>query len=47
MSLLALLPPMRITRGALYALAATFAVTALWGVVDFGYPRVPIDWTST
>ncbi len=43
-SLLALLPPMRITRGALYALAAMFAIFALWAVVGFGYPTVPVDW---
>jgi hypothetical protein len=44
-SLLTLLPPMRITRGALYALAAMFPVFALWAVFGFGYPNVPVDWT--
>jgi hypothetical protein len=36
---------MRITRGALYALAAMFAVFALWAMLGFGYPNNPTDWT--
>jgi hypothetical protein len=44
-SLLALVPPMRITRGALYALAAMFAVFAVWATFGFAYPSVPVDWT--
>ncbi len=39
-ALLAVLPSMRITRGAVYALAAMFAVFALWAVFGFSYPDV-------
>jgi hypothetical protein len=37
-SLLTLLPSMRITRQALYALAGMFAVFAVWGAFGFGFP---------
>jgi hypothetical protein len=37
-SLLTLLPPMRITGSALYALAGMFAVFAVWAVFGFSFP---------
>jgi hypothetical protein len=41
-SLLTLLPPMRITGNACYALAASFAVFALWAVIGFPFPFEPV-----
>jgi hypothetical protein len=41
-SLLALLPSMRITRSACYALAGMFAVFAAWAVFGFSYPGEPL-----
>jgi hypothetical protein len=37
-SLLTLLPSMRITRHALYVLAGMFAVFAVWAAFGFGFP---------
>ena len=37
-ALLLLVPSMRITRSAVYALAAMFVVFAVWGAFGFGYP---------
>jgi len=42
MSLLALLPSMRITRNACYALAGMFAVFAVWAMLGFSFPGEPL-----
>jgi hypothetical protein len=44
-SLLSLLPSMRITRPACYALAGMFAVFAAWALVGFGIPAEPLPRT--
>jgi hypothetical protein len=41
-SLLTMLPTMRITRSALYALAGMFAVFAAWAAFGFAYPDRPL-----
>jgi hypothetical protein len=41
-SLLTLLPSMRITRNACYALAAMFAVFIVWAVFGFAFPSEPL-----
>ena len=41
-SLLTLLPSMRITRNACYALGAMFAVFAVWAVFGFAFPSQPL-----
>lgn len=41
-SLLTLLPSMRITRNACYALAAMLAVFAVWAVFGFAFPSEPL-----
>jgi len=42
MSLLALLPSMRITRNACYALAGMLAVFSVWAMVGFSFPGEPL-----
>jgi hypothetical protein len=44
-SLLALLPSMRITGRVLYALAAMFAVFAVWAAFGFSFPAAPLPKT--
>lgn len=44
-SLLTLLPSMRITNHALYALAAMLAVFAVWAAFGFGFPAEPLPKT--
>jgi hypothetical protein len=44
-SLLTLLPSMRITRNACYSLAAMFAVFAVWAVFGFAFPSEPLPLT--
>ena len=41
-SLLSLVPSFRITRGSLLALAAMFAVFAIWAGLGFAYPNQPL-----
>jgi hypothetical protein len=41
-SLLTLLPSMRITRNACYALAAMFVVFAVWALFGFAFPSEPL-----
>jgi hypothetical protein len=41
-SLLTLLPSMRITRNACYALAAMFVVFAVWALFGFAFPSGPL-----
>jgi hypothetical protein len=41
-SLLTLLPSMRITRNSCYALASMFAVFAVWAVFGFAFPSEPL-----
>jgi hypothetical protein len=44
-SLLALLPSMRITGKVLYALAAMLAVFAVWAAFGFSFPAARLPWT--
>jgi hypothetical protein len=41
-SLLTLLPPMRITKGSVCALAGMFAIFAVWAMFGFAYPGEPL-----
>ena len=41
-SLLSLVPSFRITRGALFSLAAMLAVFAVWAALGFAYPNQPL-----
>jgi hypothetical protein len=45
LSLLTLLPSMRITKGAAYALAGMFAIFAVWASFGFAYPGAPLPKT--
>jgi hypothetical protein len=42
LSLLTLLPSMRVTAGAAYAVAAMFVVFAVWAVFGFAFPSEPL-----
>jgi hypothetical protein len=44
-SLLTLLPSVRITRHVLFALGGMFAVFGVWAVFGFGPPTAPLPWT--
>jgi hypothetical protein len=44
-ALLFMLPSMRITRAATFALAGMFAVFAVWAAFGFGYPDEPLLWS--
>jgi hypothetical protein len=44
-SLLTLLPSVRITRNACYALAAMFVVFAVWAIFGFAFPSKPLPLT--